>query len=139
MNRLNLVTEASSLRRWISIAVCCVPAIVVAAAVGLGVFANLRTSTAGANPIFLLFTLACPVGMGLMMWLMAKDMNMQPSHAKTSDQPEADSGDRLTVLYQERELLETEIAELEAKTPTSLTDEAPAAPDDYRFSVPETK
>lgn len=135
MNRPNFITKIVSLRRWLPVAVCCVPAMVVAAAIRLGLLANLRTSTEGANPIFLLLTLACPVGMGLMMWLMAKDMNRQPNHAETDDQPEPESAERLVALYQPRELIEAEIAELEAQA----DDELSLAPEEGCFIIPETK
>lgn len=63
-----------SLRRWILVAICCVHALVIAATNGLGHFASLRTSAARATIIFLPLTLASPVGMGLIMRLICKDM-----------------------------------------------------------------
>ena len=88
--------------------------------------------------IFLVAALACPIGMGLMMWWMSKNMSGQPGHSMSGDQTPAE---RLAALRAQRQALEAEIAEtahvaeLEAKrealraAPKPTTDEAdsPAA------------
>ena len=139
MRRFNFLTKGTTARRWIPIAFCCIPRIVVVIAVGFALFANLRISVAGANPIFLLLILACPVGMGLMMWLMAKDMNKQPRVSKSEGQAETELDDKLVTLYVQRELLEAEIAVLEAQAGDALTDEVLLAPEDERLIAPETR
>lgn len=51
--------------------------------------------------------LACPIGMGLMMWLMMRN----PGDKSVSSH--ASGGERLTALRQQRQQLEQEIAETE--------------------------
>ena len=63
------------------------------------------------NPTTLLFlaaALACPIGMGLMMWWMSKSMSGQQSHSMPTNQTPAE---RLAALRTQRHALEAEIAE----------------------------
>lgn len=61
--------------------------------------------------LLLLVVLACPIGMGIMMWMMNKNMSGQNGHAMTSDQTPVTEDDRLVALRQQRQTLEAEIAE----------------------------
>jgi len=54
-----------------------------------------------------LVALACPIAMGLMMWMMRRNMGGQ---AMSTGQPETD---RLQALHAQRQRLEQEIAETE--------------------------
>ena len=54
-------------------------------------------------------TLACPIGMGLMMWLMNKNMGGQSS---SSYHPPATSKERLAMFRTQQQALEVEIAEV---------------------------
>ncbi|MEW5987321.1 MAG: hypothetical protein AB1791_11845 [Chloroflexota bacterium] len=60
--------------------------------------------------LLLVAALACPIGMGLMMWLMNKNMGGQSSQAMPGHTSEAD---RLKALQEQRRSLEQEIAEVE--------------------------
>ena len=73
------------------------------------------------------------------MWLMAKDMNKQPRVSKSEGQAETELDDKLVTLYVQRELLEAEIAVLEAQAGDALTDEVLLAPEDERLIAPETR
>ena len=79
----------------------------------------------------LIAALACPIGMGLMMWWMMKNMNGEQSHSTTSHQAPAD---RVAALHAQRESLEIEIAEaarlaeLEAKRQALLAVKKPTTP-----------
>ncbi|MHB8626432.1 MAG: hypothetical protein ACYDBJ_02930 [Aggregatilineales bacterium] len=61
--------------------------------------------------LVLICVLACPVGMGIMMWRMNKPMNGQSNNAGYDAQPSASSSERLAVLRRKRQMLEVEIAE----------------------------
>ena len=59
--------------------------------------------------LFLIAALACPISMGLMMWLMNK--NMSDQHAMPGQQTSANAAERLAALRAQRQALEAEIAE----------------------------
>ncbi|MHB8626417.1 MAG: hypothetical protein ACYDBJ_02855 [Aggregatilineales bacterium] len=69
----------------------------------------------------LVAVLACPIGMGFMMWLMNKQMNGQSNNASQDAQPSGSSTERLAALRKQRQMLEaeivetTQVAELEAQ------------------------
>lgn len=65
--------------------------------------------------------LACPIGMGLMMWMMSKQMGGQSGQPMSGHHPSTDSNERLAALRAQQQALEAEIieatrlAELEAQ------------------------
>lgn len=103
------------IKGWLSIALCCVPGVIVGVLLGVGAnfFGNARIDNMNANSIFLLVMgLACPIGMGLMMWLMNKNMSEQSGHLSLDKQEQINPARRLGALQQQRRMLEAEIAEL---------------------------
>ena len=60
--------------------------------------------------LLIIAALACPIGMGAMMWLMNKQMSGQSGQSMPGHTSEAD---RLPALREQRRLLEQEIAEAE--------------------------
>lgn len=60
--------------------------------------------------LILVAVLACPIGMGVMMYMMNKNQGGQQGHSMTGHTSEAD---RLKTLREQRRMLEQEIAEAE--------------------------
>ena len=63
--------------------------------------------------LLLITALACPIGMGLMMWMMNRNMGGQQGHSMPGHTSHTSEGERLKVLREQRRLLEQEIAEVE--------------------------
>ncbi len=60
--------------------------------------------------LLLVAVLACPIGMGLMMWMMNRNMGGQQGHSMPGQTSQAE---RLKALREQRRQLEQEIAEVE--------------------------
>ncbi len=117
----------AKLRKWMPIALCCLPGVAVAAIVGMGIaFGGAAFGTALGGPLGLgllvLATLACPVSMGLMMMRQrgAGQSSAPGSSATMMDcclpgPGEEAPTERLTSLRTQLEALERELAELQTK------------------------
>lgn len=115
-------------RRWIPLALCCVPGIAIVAVVGIGLAvggAAFGVSFGGPLGLGLvaLALLVCPLHMGWMMWRMRKQqaasegaamMACCPPEQEASTTASAPS-ERLQALRAQREALEREVAELRAR------------------------
>ncbi len=65
-----------------------------------------------SNLLYIIALLACPIGMGAMMWVMSKNMNsQQQSSSVIADTADA-TATRLEQLRAQRQTLEAEIAEV---------------------------
>lgn len=114
LTRLSLRFFARA-KRWLPLALCCTPVVVIGvlAAIGAGLFGNGRVFTMDGNAIFLLVMgLACPIGMGLMMWLMNKQMSQHAEPRPFDRQKHLSPANRLAELHDERRALDAEIVEL---------------------------
>jgi len=75
--------------------------------------------------------LACPIAMGLMMWMMNRNMSGPQDHSMPGHTSHVSEADRLRVLREQRQRLEQEIAEtekiatLEAKKQALVQGDAP--------------
>lgn len=77
------------------------------------------------NPIYLV-ALACPIGMGLMMFLMSKGMMGGSKHGAATDISEprpADPDKQMAILQAQRQLLDAQIAAAEESATPSTAGE----------------
>lgn len=115
------------LSKWRAIALCCVPAIILAVIVGIGFAISgtiLGTFFSGplALGLIVLALLICPLHMGWMMWRMQKRRGVVKSSSRQAGccLPEEqtstfqlDSPDRLQALRVQRQALQQEVAALQ--------------------------
>lgn len=59
----------------------------------------------------LMMGIACPIGMGLMLWLMNREMRGKSERSASGLMPE-DAAERLAALHHHRHLLEAEMTEI---------------------------
>ena len=114
------------LRRWLPIGLCCLPGIAAVTMIGVGLIigeAAFGASLGGPLGLGLiaLALLACPLGMGLMMWrgrntASGNSSGMMSCCAPDEALPLLESelpADRMAALRDRREALEREVAELQ--------------------------
>lgn len=114
----------TKLRKWLPIALCCLPGIAIAAIIGVGI--ALGGSAIGATlggplgiSLIMLAALACPLSMGLMM---TRQRGSSQKATPNSSQMMVDccapgeeaSSDRLESLRAQRESLEHELAAMQS-------------------------
>lgn len=141
LTRLSLRFFARA-KRWLPLALCCIPVVVIGilAAMGVSLLSKERVITMEGNAIFLLVMgLACPIGMGLMMWLMNRQMSQQSEPLSSDNQKRLSPTDRLVALQEERQTLDAEIAELSQEVELYeqyplVVSGSPSLPDDTSFS-----
>jgi len=63
--------------------------------------------------LLILAVLICPISMGIMMWMMNRNMSGQQDHSMPGHTSHASEADRLKALHEQRQQLEQEIAETE--------------------------
>ena len=113
----------TKLRKWMPIALCCLPGVAVAAIIGIGIAAGgaaVGASLGGPLGIGLivLAALACPLSMYLMMRPRGSSQNATPNGSQlTADccaPGEETSSDHLESLRAQRESLEHELAAMQS-------------------------
>jgi hypothetical protein len=116
----------AKLRRWLPIGLCCLPGIAAVTIIGIGLIVGKAAFGASlGGPLGLgliaLALLACPLGMGLMMWrgrhaAPGSSSDMMNCCARDEALTLLESelpADRLVALRNRREALEREVAELQ--------------------------
>ena len=101
------------LKKWMPIALCCLPGVAIAVIIGIGIAAGgaeVGASLGGSMgiSIIVLLALACLIAIGLMMWMMNKNMSADSQQSM----PGTDT-DRLKALRKQRLTLDREIAEVQ--------------------------
>jgi len=113
----------TKLKQWLPIALCCVPAIAIAAIVGIGIaIGGAAFGGSWGLGLIVLALLICPLHMGWMVWRMQKRVAAGESAGMaaccSSDQDstaDPDPSARLQALRTRREALERELIELQGR------------------------
>lgn len=113
---------SAQLKKWIPIALCCVPGIAIAAIVGIGIaFGGTVLGASFGGPlglgVIVLASLACPISMMLMMRRgMSQNasghLSIMADCCAPGEQASSES-ERLTALRAQREALESELAKMQ--------------------------
>lgn len=107
------------IKRLLPIAMCCLPGII--AMLGIIIIVNgLGRQIMDINTLFLLMMgLGCPVMMGLMMWMMNRQMNYSADEPWFKEKASLHPEDRIAQLELQRQLLNKETEQIEARYPNS--------------------
>lgn len=114
------------MKRWIPIALCCLPGVIATILIGAGIAIGGRAFSEFFNGpvavgLAMLVILACPLTMGLMMKRASKQNILSRKSAMMTDccvpgqQVSIVEADRLAALRRRRETLEREVANLQAR------------------------
>ena len=90
-----------------------------------------------ATVLLLIGVLACPIGMGLMMWMMNRNMGGQPGRTTMGSTANMSDADRLKALREQRRQLELEISEVEKIAALEARKESLASVQAARPAAPE--
>jgi len=111
----------SPIKRLLSIAMCCLPGII--AMLGILIIVNgSGRQIMDINTLFLLVMgLGCPVMMGLMMWMMNRQMSQSESDSWIKEKAPLHPEEQIAQLELRRQLLDREIKQLKAHYLTPST------------------
>lgn len=124
MKEVILLHKSTFTGRWLPIALCCVPGVLAAALIGVGIalggvsFGEFLSGPLGFG-LIVLALLTCPLSMGLMMRRASKPnvssgkSIMMADCCLPKEEVSTMENDRLSVLRKRREALEREVADLQ--------------------------
>ena len=111
----------TKVRRWLPIALCCLPGVAAVVVLAIGSAAGGAALGGSLRLVLIAFAmLACPLSMGLMMRRGMSRDGASGSHTMADccvpgEQASTVESDRLAALRAKREALERELAEMQAK------------------------